>query len=296
MKTTLYSIPNWQELARRIGWEDAPRQAEVNAAMQKELSRGHMSFEEQPQNTPVEKGFRVTLKTESVLPKYNKEKTTINVGTNLYDPGIEALLIGMTLGQTAETTAKGEKVSFTVTKVEKKVYPRLTDELVQQLQLENLSTLDAYRAYMTEKLRRDYAISLGNRILESVSAEANMEELSEEDIKAAQDREYEPLAYRFQLEGMSDEEWAKAFGNESFREVYAVAYPDIAVIFGTTDKKSFYESRREAAEGWVHDCVLLRAMLEEQSDACDPTVTLHARDTLMENLQKQLQTMIYGGC
>lgn len=98
MKTQLYSIPDWRSVLRDVGWADAPTQDDVEKAVLQELTRGKTSFAEQDLKAPIEKGCRVTLRTESALAKFNREKTVITVGTGLYHPGIEALLCGMAAG------------------------------------------------------------------------------------------------------------------------------------------------------------------------------------------------------
>ena len=295
MKTQLYSLPDWQEVLRGIGWEDAPTQKDVDNIITRELTRGAVTFEPQRADTPIENGCRVTLKTQSVLSKFNREKVTVVVGSRLYDAALEERLCGMTQGQTLHTQVKGEAVTATVLAVEKKVYPPLSDALVQNLQLEGICTLSAYRSHMERTVKGEYAAALCQKLLDRLLADAQLPQPEEEDILAVIDREYDALNARFSLDAMTEEKWMEAFGSDKLKAFYAQIYPDVARLFGTTGKESYYESRKADAMQTVQTCLVLRSILANQTEKTDPTLELHARDTLLQSVQARLLTMIYGG-
>lgn len=295
MQTKLYTLPDWQEVLQSIGWENAPTEQDIERVITQELTRGCVTFAQQPADQPIENGCRVTLKTESVLPKFNREKTTLTVGSRLYDAGLEAQLCGLTEGQSLHTQVRGEPVKATVLKVERKVYPPLSDALVENLQLEGIRTLSAYRSHMEQKIKGEYASSLCQKLLNRLLSGAEMDQPAQEDVLAVIDCEYAPLRIRFSLDGMTPEAWAESFGNESLKAFYSQIYPDVANLFGTTGKESYYESRKEAAADTIRTCLVLRSILDDQRNATDPTQTLHARETLMRSMQDRLINMIYGG-
>ncbi|MDE6879791.1 MAG: hypothetical protein K2P20_00355 [Oscillospiraceae bacterium] len=292
MKTRLYSLPDWKAVLRDTGWADAPTRDDVERAVLRELTRGKTSFAGQAPDFPIEKGCRVTLRTESVLPKFNKERTVVTVGSGLYDPSVEAQLCGMTEGSQGRTMVRGEAVSFTVTKVEKKIFPALTDELVEGLQLEGVSTLAGYRRYMEDKMRREYAAGLARKMVEQLLAAAQMAPPAQEDVRRVIDLEYAPLRERFSLDTMSPNEWEEAFGKVELKGFFAQIYPDIALLFGTTGKESYYASREEAAADTIRACLVLRHIL---ADEADPTEDPQAEHKLMEAMTDRLLKMIYGG-
>ncbi len=292
MKTRLYSLPDWRALLENIGWSDAPTRADVEKKVIEELTRGKVSFAEQSPDAPIEKGCRVTLKTESVLPKFNKEKAVITVGAGLYNAAIEAQLCGMTVGGSAQAAIKGETVSFAVLKVEKRVYPPLTDGLVQDLQLDGITTLADYRRCMENKMRTEYATALCERLVEQLIRGTQMDPPAEEDIYRVIDLEYEPLRVRFQLDTMSPEQWKENFNMVHLQKFYAQIYPDIARLFGTTGKESYYESRKEAAVKTIRTCLVLRGVLAGEAD---PTEDPQAEQKLMQAMTNRLLNIVYGG-
>ncbi len=292
MKTKLYDLPDWQQMLQEIGWADAPTEEQIEKEIVQELTRGRVTFTEQPAHIPIEKSCRVTLRMESVLPKFNKEKVVVTVGAGLYDATVETALCGMVVGQKAEVTIKGENVSFTVLKAEKKQYPVLTDAFVQDLQVEGISSLAAYRRYMEQKIRAEYAARLGGVLLEKLLPYAKTDIPAQEDIQSVIELEYEPLRVRFKLDEMTPKEWKEGFGKVELRKFYAQIYPDVALLFGTADKESFFESRREAAKKTILDCLLLGAIVG--SDA-DPTQDSKAEQKMMQILESRILKMIYGG-
>ena len=292
MKTNLCSISDWQSALRTIGWADAPTEDDVDRVVLRELTRGKTSFVEQEPSVPIEKGCRVTLRTESALPKFNKEKTVVTVGAGLYDPTIEAQLCGMTAGNRGEAVVKGEKVSFTVMKSERKIFPPLTDELVQQLQLEGVATLLDYRRCVDSKLKEEYAAGLSWKLLDELISTAQMDPPAEEDILRVIDLEYEPLRVRFSLDTLSPEEWEKSFGNLELGNYFAQIYPDVAGLFGTTGRESYYAGRRNAAVETIRTCLVLRNIL---GDSTDPTEDPQAESKLMRAMTNRLLKIIYGG-
>jgi len=298
MKTQLYTLPDWQQVLAEIGWKDAPTKASIDQTIHRELTKGYVTFEQQPQDKPIEAGCRVTLKTTSVLPKYNREKTVIIVGSHLYDADIENMLIGMTEGQSAKAKVKDEIVLFDVVKAEQKVYPALSDEMVQAQQLEGIISLPQYSNHMQIKLRQAYAKQLCEGMLDKLIQHASMDEPDAEDIRQVINRKFKPLRERFShggddLDNMSPEKWTETFYNPAMRASYEQIYPDIAPLFDTTSKESFYENERGPAAQTIRKCLVLRYILQDNTDAHDPTQELKAEPELMQAMIDRLCGIIY---
>ena len=292
MKTKIYALPDWKMLLREVGWENAPTKADIEAEILRELTRGKVTFEEAPCQTPIQKSFRVTLQTRSALPKFNKEKTVITVGSGLYDRGMEAMLCGMLAGQSGEAEVKSEQVAFTVLKVEQKQFPPLTDALVQELQIDGIQDLYTYHRFIAEKVKTEYASALVQKIVDRLIANAEMDDVAQEDISQVLDLEYAPLQARFSLDAMSSEEWEKAFGDTALRDFYAQIYPDVARLFGTTGKESYYASRKEAAKETIRTCLVIGKALGSDTD---PTKEPNAEQLLREAMIERVLCVIYGG-
>lgn len=291
MKTKLISVPDWNSKLHEIGWNDAPTTADIESRVVKELTRGRVTFVD-ADSSPIENGFRVTLHTESALPKFNKEKVTVTVGSGLYDRTVEDRLLDMRVGDSAQVTVKDKPVSFTVQKAEKKQIPGLTDEMVRELSIEGVDTLSAYRAYIARKIKTAYASKLLEQLLEQLTQASVFSGTEEADIEKVIDLEYSPLNARFGLDRLTPEEWKNDLGRTELKAYYEQIYPDVAIVFGTTGKDSFYEVRREPAIRTIRECLIMNACLG--SDV-DPTEEPNAKKTLTEAFTNRITETVFGG-
>ena len=291
MKTNLISVPDWNSALRGIGWSDAPTAADIENRVIKELTRGKVTFVD-AETAPVENGFRVTLHTESALPKFNRDKVTVTVGSGLYDRTVEGRLLDMRVGDSAQVIVKDEPVRFTVLKAEQKHVPELTDEMVRELSIEGVDTLPAYRDYMARKIKTAYASGLLEQLLEKLVSASVFSETDEADIEKVIDLEYAPLNARFGLDKLTPEAWKNDLGRTELKAYYEQIYPDVAIVFGTTGKENFYEVRREPAIRTIRECLVMNACLG--SDV-DPTEEPNAKKTLAETLTKQIMETVFGG-
>ena len=295
MKTKLYSMPDWQESLEQMGFDGAPTRADVDEAVRRELGRGRITF--QAADIPIEAGCRVTIKTVSALPKYNRERTVLLVGGGLYDTIIEARLLGMRRGERGSAVVRGETVEFSVTQVERKVYPQFTDQLVAEQGIDGVGTVEEYRAYTEENLRRAYAQGLCQRLCGQLIAGAAMEQPDEGDIRAVIDQEYESLRRRFShggedLDAMTPEQWRENFYRPELKASYEQIYPEIAPLMDTTSKQSYYENRRAPAQETIRECLVLRKALGEEGADTDPTAELSALPTLRRRMEERLYAIL----
>lgn len=293
MKTQLHSLPDVEQALSQLPWDQAPDPAAIDQAVQRELTKGLVTFAPLPQGTPIRPGCRVTLKTVSPLPKYNREKTLLMVGSNLYNADLEHMLVGMEAGQSGQIEIQGKTVSFDILKAESKAYPPLSDEMVRSQQLEGISTLDQYRDYMGRKMRQEFARKLCEMLLDRLIQGASLDEPDPEDIRQVIDREYQPLHDRFSspeedLDTMSPERWKENFYNPTMKIYYQQIYPDIAPLFDSTSKESYYENRRQPARQTIRRCLVLRELLQDTSDAHDPTLSLQAEPELLQAMTDRL--------
>lgn len=292
MKTQLHSLPNLEQALAELPWDQAPDRETVDQTVRRELTKGLVTFAPLPQNTPIAPGYRVTLKTVSPLPKFNREKTVLTVGSNLYHADLEHMLVGMSAGQSGRIEIQDETVSFEILLAEHKVYPPLSDEMVRAQQLEGISTVEQYRDYMENKLRQEFCRQLCEMLLDHLIQGASIDDPDPEDIRQVIDREYKPLHDRFSreedLDTLSPERWKENFYNPSMKVYYEQIYPDIAPLFDTTSKESYYENRRQPAQQTIRRCLVLRQLLQDDSEAHDPTRSLQAEPELLQAMIDRL--------
>lgn len=77
-----------------------------------------------------------------------------SVGRHFFDPALEDALLGMTRGQTAELSVKGQKKPVTILSVKRRNIPVLTDEAVASIGVEDVDTVEKYRQYLIDRAVR----------------------------------------------------------------------------------------------------------------------------------------------
>ena len=152
---------------------------------------------------------------------------------------------------------------------------------------------------MTVRLRRAYGERLCHSLVDRLLAGASLDEPDPQDVRQVIDREYEPLRERFShgrddLDAMSPEQWKESFYRPELKDYYERIYPDIAPLFDTTSKESYYENRTSPARRTIRKCMVLRAILGDRTDAHDPTQSKNAEAELVQSMTDRLCDFIYG--
>ena len=144
------------------------------------------------------------------------ENYELEIGSGSFIPGFEDQLVGMVTGETKDINVTfpteyhaedlaGQPVVFKIVlhEVKTKVVPELTDELVEELEIENVHTKEEYLAYMTDVIAKQLTQqaehhleeSLINAVIDSAKAdlpESVVEKEVEEGVKRleAQAKQY----------------------------------------------------------------------------------------------------------
>lgn len=302
MKTQLHVLPCWQPVLAALCREGAPTAASIQEAVVRELTRGHVTFASW--DGPIGSGCRVTLHTVSPLPRYNRDRIRVVVGGGLYDPEIERRLQGCRTGDRLHLTVRQQPVDILVTGVEQQVIPPLTDDLVREQGVEGVTTVAQYQAWMACRLRRDYALATARRLVDRLLETAVLDQPDPEDVRRVIDLEFAPLRARFahggtDLDTLSPQEWKENFYSPNLKGYYEQIYPDVALLFDTTSKESFYQNRTEPARQTIRQCLILQAVLQMDGDSLDPTLSAEAAPTLWTAITDRIcQTICPGqpGC
>ena len=118
------------------------------------------------------------------------ENYELELGSNSFIPGFEDQLVGATAESEVEVkvtfptnyheSLAGKDATFKVKvhEVKSKVYPKLTDELVQELKVEGVNTVAEYKAYVEELLKQQkedaYQSDLRSKLVDKAVANAKV--------------------------------------------------------------------------------------------------------------------------
>lgn len=84
----------------------------------------------------------------SGLPKFQRDELNLTVGSNLFDKEFEAALLGKKEGDAFSFERDGQDVGVKILSVKNKRIPALRDEFVRELSLEQVDTVEEYRAHL----------------------------------------------------------------------------------------------------------------------------------------------------
>ena len=104
----------------------------------------------------VSSGDTVVLKLVSRMPKFQRSGLFVCVGAHLFHEELEYALVGKTVGSTFQVCIDGEAVAVTVEKCLHTVIPEPSDEMIAQLELEGITTLEQYRLYTAQQHKAMY--------------------------------------------------------------------------------------------------------------------------------------------
>ena len=123
--------------------------------LDRELQRLLNPYIRWEKGTTVSPGDVVVCKLSSPCPRFQRDQVQFVAGSGMFQRDLEALCIGMSVGETRETTLPEGAVSVTLLKVTNKIVPALTDEMVEKLELPEAHTVEEYRAYLMEQQREE---------------------------------------------------------------------------------------------------------------------------------------------
>lgn len=116
------------------------------------LVNKHISWSE---GEAAKAGDVVTCSMESNLEKFNRQNMQLTLGIGLFDKEVEKALVGAKAGEKIDLLKDGEKVEIQVLSVRNKYVPQLTDEMVQELALPGVDTVEGYRQHLVEAQKKE---------------------------------------------------------------------------------------------------------------------------------------------
>lgn len=143
------------------------------------------------------------------------ENYPLEVGSQTFIPGFEEQLLGLKSGDEKDIfvtfpenygqeqlAGKEAKFKIVVHEVKTKVIPELTNELVEELNIENVKTVDEYRQYIQEKLQTEklnqYEEDFTEQVIRAACANAKIdipESMIEQEIERRMDEVQEQADY-----------------------------------------------------------------------------------------------------
>lgn len=157
----------------------------------------------------VKKGDIVVCSLKSINPKFNKENVSISAGLGLFKKEIELALIAMKKGESRAIDADNESVIIDVINVKRSVMPELTDEMVQNEKIDNITNVKSLMEYLEKLYKAEKNKAIDNnsyKLIENVINQVISKskfDINEEDIQYLSELEIHKARVFCELEGLT---------------------------------------------------------------------------------------------
>lgn len=228
-----------------------PSDEELTELARKAIVREQMVLVPLPEGEAAQTGDTLSLKTVSVLPKFNKEKVSVSLGRGLYNKELEDALVGRKVSDTVSLTIQEQPVTATVLEIKRKQVPEPTDEMVEALEAKDMKnqpihTVADYVAFIHEQKTMEALSMINYYTVEKILADYPIKAYSEEDIRVLGELE---RAYFIEL-------FQKEEGYDLREQV-----PDSWQEGGIHSLDEFIEKRHEWYQIKIHQCLVFLNIL-----------------------------------
>jgi len=167
-KLDLSSIPSGQEIREAARWR---------------LAKGYITLADLSEDEALQKGDSVQLRVESSMPRFNKERVTVDLGSGLYDKALEAGVVGRHVGDSGSVATRGAEVKYTVLSARRKSVPEPTDEMAEAQGWEGVHTVAEFTKRLGDDLQSMAITGLLDRFQEHLADMAEIH-VAPEDLTA----------------------------------------------------------------------------------------------------------------
>ena len=215
-------------LQRDDAVRSVPTDAELKELARKAIVREQIVLLPLPAEEKARAGDTAVLKTESTLPKFNKDRVTVTLGRGLYSKELENSLIGKAAGETVSTVIQEQPVKAQILELKRKQAPEPTDEMVQALQTKDfqgrlITNVADYEAFIRTEKTNEVLATVNYYVMEEIIKAYPMTAYDEEDIRVLGRLERPVFAKLLREQGLDPEkevppEWEKDMNVHSLDE------------------------------------------------------------------------------
>ena len=219
-------------LQREDAVRSVPTDAELKDLARKAIVREQIVLLPLPAEEKAQAGDTAVLKTESAMPKFNKDRVTVTLGRGLYSKELENSLIGKAAGETVSTVIQEQPVKAQILELKRKQAPEPTDEMVQALQTRDfqgrlITNVADYEAFIRTEKTNEVLATVNYYVMEEIIKAYPITAYDEEDIRALGQLERPVFAKLLQEQGLDPEkevppEWEKDMNVHSLDEFIAL--------------------------------------------------------------------------
>ena len=235
-----------------------PSEREQEELAHKGLVKDHLVLRPVPEGEEAQAGDTVTFRTESELPKFNKEKVTVSIGRGLYHKELENETVGKKAGDRFRLTIQDKPVTATILEIKRKQEPaEVTDDMVTELQMKDdqgkpIATVEQYMAYTKRQKKLECLANVNYYVMEKLLQDYPVTECAPEDL----DR----------LAELEREFFAKIYREQENVDVFAVSREKAQEMWHCDSFEDFIRLRYEWYKMKVQQCLVYCSILGLEGD------------------------------
>lgn len=235
-----------------------PSEKELEELAHKGLVKDHLVLLPVPEGEQAQAGDTITFRTESGLPKFNKEKVTVSIGRGLYHKELENGAAGRRRGDTYRLTIQDEPVTVTILEIRRKQEPsEVTDDMVTALRMkddqgEPIITVEKYMAYTKQQKKLECLANVNYHVMENLLQDYPVAECDPEDL----DR----------LAELEKEFFARIYKEQENVDVYGISGEKAREMWNCDSFEDFIRVRYEWYKMKVQQCLVYRSILGLEGD------------------------------
>lgn len=205
-KSKLIKLADFKGMEVELDTLGTPMNEEKIQGILNKLAKGKVSISHVD---IIEKGDVVTLDLTSDEGKFNKRNLPVTVGIGLFNSELENQIIGMRKDESQTLNIKGNDVIVEVKSVKRRIIPEITNELIMDIGIEGVTTVEEYRDYLiNEDLKQQRMEILPQKSLEYVINNSQYI-ISEDDIESVYEEEIKGLEAQAELDDITTEVYVK---------------------------------------------------------------------------------------
>lgn len=275
-------------MKREDAIRSVPTEEELAELAHKGLVKDHLILLPVPKTDAAQIGDTVTFKTESQIPKFNKEKVTVSIGRGLYNKDLENAAVGKTVNESYYITVDDKQVTVKVLEIKRKQEPsEVTDDMAAALRLKDddgtpVTTVEQYMAFMKKQKKMECLANVNYYIMEKLLEDYPVTECDADDLDrlAELERDFFEKIYREQ-EGI---------------DVNAVSKEQAQEMWNCDSFDGFIKLRYEWYRMKIQQCLVYRNILGlEGNPAYDYTDRYEVLSELQLKMFEMLEERLNGG-
>lgn len=235
-----------------------PTDEELEELAHKGLVKDHLVLAPIPDGEPARTGDTITFRTQSELPKFNREKVTVSIGRGLYNKDLELGAVGRRVNDSYGLEINDKPVTVTILEIKRKQEPaQVTDDMVVEMRMKDdrgtpITTIEAYMAYMKQQKRMECLANINYYVMEKLLEDYPVTECAPEDLE--------------RLAVLEKEFFAKIYKEQEGIDVYAVSREEAQEMWQCDSFDDFIAIRYDWYKMKVQQCLVYCSILGLEGD------------------------------